>query len=150
MLKHLNLAFTCLAISMSSFTQEQNTNTLPGIQIKKKLSIEFQDGHECMTQTRAATKEEALYSIGNCGPVKYELTKNGKFFSIHMKNDKDRWYESGTFRVLHSFSDTLNGNERITFLCADGSSITYVPKMETGPLVILDLVGDEVVYFNYN
>ncbi len=150
MLKHLNLAFICLAISMTSFAQQQNENTLPGIQIKKKLSIEFQDGHECMTQTRAATKEEARYTTDQCRQVKYVLTKKGERFTIHQKDEKGKWYKWGTYTVMHSFSDEVNGDERLVFLCEDGSQITYVPETGAGPLVILDLITEDLIHFIFN
>lgn len=136
-----------LLFSFLSLSQE-TINT--GIQVKKKLSIEYEDGHSCMTQTRAATKEDALYNTDKCGAVKYELSKKGKFFSIYQLNQDKEWYKWGTYKVAHSFADEVNSSERISFLCEDGSVFTYVPNTESGSLVILDIPTEEVIHFIYD
>ena len=136
-----------LIFSLFSISQE-TINT--GIQIKKKLSVEYQDGHSCMTQTRAETKEDALYNTDKCGAVKFELSKKGRLFSIQELNQDKEWYEWGTFKVVHSFADEANTSKRFTFLCEDGSVFTYVPNTESGSLVILDISTEEVIHFIYD
>ena len=139
-----------LPILLFSFYSVSQETINTGIQVKKKLSIEYKDGHSCMTQTRAETKEDALYNIDKCGAIKYELSKKGRFFSIYQLNQDNDWYKWGTFKVAHSFTDEANSTERITFLCEDGSVFTYIPKTESGSLVILDIPTENVVHFIYD
>lgn len=149
MLKYLTIAIVLFYTLISSFSFAQDVIDC-GIQVKDKITVEFGKGHNCMTQTRAETKEEALYTMDKCGPVKYKLSKKRSVFSIFQKDEKDKWFFWGSYDVLHTFSDENNGSIRYTFLCKDGSVITYVPKVEDNPLVILDLVGEERIRFNYN
>ena len=115
------------------------------ILVKEKLNIEFKKGHGCMTQTRAATKEEALYDVSQCGGTRYELSKKGKRFRIFDKNN-DKWVKWGEYRIVHSFIDEAQGDKRYTFIASDGSLIIYVPS---DPLVITDLVGQELIHYVY-
>lgn len=115
------------------------------ILVKEKLNIEFKKGHGCMSQSRAATKEEALYNDGQCGAVRYELSKKGKRFRIFKKNN-DKWVKWGEYRIVHSFIDEAQGEKRYTFIASDGSLIIYVPS---DPLVIVDLVGQELIHYVY-
>ena len=137
----------CL-ISLNSNAQNLPENPT-GILVKEKLKVEFKYGHSCMTQTRAATKEEALYTTSTCGAVKYQLSKKGKRFTIFEKNDSGEWFEWGAYTIAHSFKDQEMGDLRYTFLTDDGSRIIYVPKTPDGPLVMLDLYGEELIHFVY-
>ena len=116
------------------------------IEIKKKMSIEFEYGHECMTQTRAATKEEAFYGSNHYGAVKYELSKKGKRFTIFEQNN-GKWFKWGEYEVRCSFIGESQGVESYNFLTSDASAITYIPNTPSGMLMIIDIVGEEFVYF---
>lgn len=133
----------CL-ISLNTIAQD-----LSGIQVKESLTVEFKQGHSCMTQTRSESKEDALYTTDQCGPVKYKLSKKGTLFIIYEKNEAGKWFEWGSYTILHSFTDHKKDVIRYTFYTNEGSIINYVPKTEYGPLVILDLAGEELIHFIY-
>ena len=141
------LAISCLAV-LTLFSSVSYAQDLPGILVKEKIIVHYEDGHGCMTQTRAATKEEALYTTNNCGAVKYTLTKKGKRFTIFEKNE-GKWTNTFQYKIQHSFTDEAQGDNRYTFLTTDGSSIVYVPETPSGPLLILDLIGQELIHFVY-
>jgi hypothetical protein len=144
MLQLNSIAATMLLFLISNFSNSQHLN---GIQIKEKLIIEFEDTHSCMTQTRAKSKEEALYNVYKSGPVRYKLSNNGRKFTIFEKNEKNKWYAWGSYSIAHSFEDQVNGNLRRNFLIEDGSSVVFIPETDTGPLVIINLIGEELIYF---
>ena len=141
------ISLISLAMMLFSFS-EVIAQELPGVLVKDKFKIQFEVGHSCMTQTRAATKEEALYTTNNCGAVKYSLTKKGKRFTIFEK-DGGKWTNTFEYTIQHSFMDEAQGDDRYTFLTTDGSSIVYIPETGTGSLVILDLVSEDVLHFIY-
>ncbi len=120
------------------------------IEITDKLIIEFGDGHECMTQTRAASKEEALYNTFTEGPVKYVLSKKGALFSVYRRTTKGKWDLVNRYPVSQSFMDKSADVVRYNFFMADGSVISYLPKIETGKLVILDIATEDVCYFVFD
>ena len=131
---------------LTIFSSVSYAQDLPGILVKEKIIIHYEDGHGCMTQTRAATKEEALYTTNECGAVKYSLTKKGKRFTIFEKNES-KWANTFQYKIQHSYMDEAQGDKRYTFLTTDGSSIVYVPETPSGPLLILDLIGQELIHF---
>ena len=118
------------------------------ILVKEKLNIEFKKGHGCMSQSRAATKEEALYNDAQCGGTRYELSKKGKRFRIFDKNN-DKWVKWGEYRIVQSLIDEVQGDRRYVFIASDGSKIVYVPKGPSDPLVITDLVGQELIHYTF-
>jgi len=99
MQKTISLAVVLLFALIPYTSISQN---ITGILIKVNLKIEFDKGHSCMTQTRAETKEDALYNFSNCGAVKYKLSNRGSFFKIYEKN---KWNEWGQYKIAHSFHD---------------------------------------------
>lgn len=121
---------------------------LTGIHVTEKIIIEFENGHGCMTQTRDESKEEAKYEVDKCGPVKYTIDKKGKRFTVFEKKDK-KWFVWKEYEVDKSFSDLNQGSKRYSFYMKDGSMILYVPVSETGPLIILDLAGEDVIHYIY-
>ena len=148
MLKILSVALVLSVSLISANIFAQNTIDC-GILLKKKMTIEYPNGHSCMTQTRAASNEEAQYNVDKCGPVKYKLSKKGRVFSIYQKDENNKWYKWGSYNVAHSLKDDVNGDLRYVFLGENGSQIFYVPEVEEGPLVILDLYDEDVVHFIY-
>ena len=139
-----------IIIVLSLISIHSNAQNLQGIKIKKKLTIEYKNKHSCITQTRAETKEEAVYNEGKCGPVKYKLSKRGRLFKIYEKNDKNKWYEWGSYVITKSFEDKAQDELRFNLLSKDGSMITYMPELKEGPLVILDLSSEEVIHYIYD
>ena len=146
MLRNIFLSVFTIALFLSN---NLIAHELPGVLVKKNLKIEFQKGYGCMTQTRAVTKEEAMYTVDQCDAVKYELSKKGKRFSIYEKND-GRWSKWRSYKVEHSLYHESVDDMRFTFLTTDGSTITFMPKTPSGKLVVLDLIGEEVVHFVYD
>lgn len=138
------IVLTFTLISFTSISQD-----LAGILVKENLKVEFVKGHSCMTQTRAETKEEALYNVSSCGAVRYKLSNKGSVFKIFQKDEKNNWYEWARYEIAHSFQDQINGDERYTLLTTDGSSIFYIPDTGAGPLVVLDLRTEEVLHYIY-
>ena len=130
----------CLLAALSVLAQEAQE-----ILVKEKLNIEFKKGHGCMSQSRAATKEEARDNVDQCEAVRYELSKKGKRFRIFDKNN-DKWVKWGEYRIVQSFIDEVQGDRRYVFIASDGSKIVYVPS---DPLVITDLVGQELIHYVY-
>lgn len=119
------------------------------IQITEKFKIVFKTGHGCMTQSRAESKEDALYNVDVCNAVKYELKNNGKTFQIFEQND-GKWFLWGEYEISNSYMDQAKGDKRYSFFTTDGSYIVYVPKTNSGPLVILDLTSEDYIHYVYD
>jgi len=142
---------TILAVLLLSLASNISTaQNLPGIQIKENLVIEYKNEHSSLTQTRASSKENALYSTEKSGPVKYELSKKGRLFTIYQINDKNKWFKWGSYTIAHSYEDQPKGDLRLNFLTKDGSTISCLPNLNEGPLVILDLAGEQLIYYISN